>query len=141
MIVYELTHMFFRCDGEIIFSPKQLGLFLSYNDAVNAIQYYKSLPGFNVNQDAFSIQDKAVEGTIVENVVYEVLVYLHSKNYSAEAEIELGFYADEIDAQNKLWQYCKNNNTLTSTKDMDVEKIVNRCVIGRKAWIDGFSTG
>ena len=138
MIVYELTHMFFRCDGEIIFSPKQLGLFLSYNDAVNAIQYYKLQPGFNVNQDAFSIQDKPVVGAMVGNVIYEVLIYFHSEDYSSEAEIELGLYAVESDAQNVLSKYCKNNDALISATDMVVERIINRCIVGQKAWINGF---
>ena len=138
MIVYELTHMFFRCDGEIIFSPKQLGLFLSYNDAVNAIQYYKLQPGFNVNQDAFSIQDKPVVGAMVGNVIYEVLIYFHSEDYSSEAEIELGLYAEESDAQNALSKYCKNNDALISATDMVVERIINRCIVGQKAWINGF---
>lgn len=138
MIVYELTHMFFRCDGEIIFSPKQLGLFRSYNDAVNAIQYYKLQPGFNVNQDAFSIQDKPVVGAMVGNVVYEVLIYFHSEDYSSEAEIELGLYAEESDAQNVLSKYCKNNDALISATDMVVERIINRCIVGQKAWINGF---
>ena len=130
--------MFFRCDGEIIFSPKQLGLFLSYNDAVNAIQYYKLQPGFNVNQDAFSIQDKPVVGAMVGNVVYEVLIYFHSEDYSSEAEIELGLYAEESDAQNVLSKYCKNNDALISATDMVVERIINRCIVGQKAWINGF---
>ena len=139
MVVYELKHIFFRYEGELVHSPKNLGLFYSYESAQKAIQYFITQPGFYENQDAFSIAERNVIGNIVYDTVYEVLVYLHSKDYEFEAEIWLGLFGDETIARNKLMLYCNNNTSLVNTTDLTSEKIVNKCIIERKEWSEGFS--
>ena len=122
MKVYELKHLFFQHMGELVYSPKSLGLFYTYNDATQAVKHYITQPGFRENRDAFSIEPKRVNGSIVDNSVFEVIIYLHSEDYTTEAEIELGLYCNEIIAQNELERYCKNNFTLLSIQKLTVEK-------------------
>lgn len=139
MLIYELTHIFFRYEGEMVHSPKNLGLYYSYESVQNAIQYYSAQPGFCENQDAFSVRERNVIGNIVDNTVFEVVIYLHSEDYEFETEIELGLYGDECTAQDKLGKYCRENVQLVDAQNLVIEKIVNKCIIGRKEWQEGFS--
>lgn len=138
MIVHELSHLFFRHAEEIVLNQKDLGLFYSYEDVQRAIQYYCAQPGFSDNQDAFSVRERDVIGNIVENTVFEVIIYLHSEDYAFETEIELGLYGDKMTAQSKLIKYCKDNASLVTAQQLVCEKIVNKCIIGRKEWPEGF---
>lgn len=139
MVVYELTHIFFRYADGLIYSPKNLGLYYSDESVRQAVQYYSTQPGFCENQDAFSARERNVLGNIVDDTIFEVLVYLHSENYEFETEIDLGLYGDEVTARNKLNKYCKDNAPLVNTQDLIFEKIVNKCIVGRKEWSEGFS--
>ena len=138
MLVFELSHLFFRSDGELIYSPKNLGLFYSYENAQKAIQYYCIQPGFRENTDAFSIQRKEVLGDITNDTIFEVIIYLHSNHYEFEVEIELGLYGDKNTAQTILSEYCNENVALLSIKNLVVERIINKCLIDRKQWSEGF---
>lgn len=138
MVVYELTHIYYRYDDELVHSPKGLGLYASYESVLNAIQHFQKQPGFCENQDAFSIRRRNVIGNICDGVVYEVLLYLHTEDYEFEAEIDLGLFGDEDIANSELKRYCLDNTKLIGSKDYIVEQIVNRCVLGRKEWVEGF---
>ena len=139
MLIYELTHIFFRYEGDMVHSPKNLGLYYSYESVQNAIQYYSAQPGFCENQDAFSVRERNVIGNIVDNAVFEVVIYLHSEDYEFETEIELRLYGDEVTAQSKLIKYCRDNAALVTAQNLIFEKIVNKCIIERKEWSEGFS--
>lgn len=139
MVVYELTHIFFRDADGLVYSPKNLGLYYSYESVKQAVQYYNTCPGFCENQDAFSVRERNVLGNIIDGTVFEVLVYLHSENFEFETEIELGLYGDEVTAKNKLNMYCRDNAPLENAQGLIFEKIVNKCIIERKEWSEGFS--
>lgn len=139
MVVYELTHMFFRYSNELVYSPKKLGLYYSFESIKQAVKYYSTKPGFCENQDFFSAREKIVLGKIIDGTVYEAIIYLHSEDYEFETEIELGLYGDEVAAQNKLIKYCNENNLLVNTQNLILEKIVNKCLVERKEWPEGFS--
>lgn len=139
MVVYELTHVFFRYEGELVYSPKSLGLFYSFESVQQAVQYYSTQPGFCENQDAFSARERNVVGNIIDDTVFEVVIYLHSEDYEFETEIGLGLYGDEITAQNKVIKYCRDNAPLVNTNNLILEKIVNKCIMERKEWSEGFS--
>lgn len=139
MLLYELTHIFYRSDGAVILSPKGLGLYSSRESIQKAMEYYKIQPGFCDNLDAFSVKERTVDGAYVDNIIYEVIVYLHTEDYEFEADIELGLYGDEATARNKLTQYCKDNEVLLKAKSLIAEKIINRCEIDRREWSEGFS--
>lgn len=139
MVVYELTHIFFRYADKLVYSPKNLGLYYSRESVKQAVHYYSTQPGFCDNQDAFSARERNVLGNIVDDTVFEVLIYLHSKDYEFETEIELGLYGDEVSAQNKLIKYCRDNASLVNSQNLIFEKIINKCIIERKEWPEGFS--
>lgn len=138
MVIYELTHLFFRDANELIYSPKGLGLFYSYESVKQAIQYFDTQPGFCDNQDAFSIRERNVLGCIIDDEVFESSIYLHSQNYEFEVEIELGLFGDEISARNKLAKYCTENTSLANAQGLIVEKILNKCIVERREWTEGF---
>ena len=139
MVVYELTHIFFRDPDGLVFSPKNLGLYYSYESVQQAVRYFSAQPGFCKAQDAFSIRERKVSGNIIDDTVFEVLVYLHSANYEFETEVELGLYVDEGTAQNKLIKYCGDNVPLVNARDLIVDKIVNKRIIEKREWTEGFS--
>lgn len=138
MVIYELTHLFFRYANELVYSPKNLGIYCSYEAANQAIDYYCSQPGFCDNQDAFSIRERVAKGIISDGVLYEAIFYFHTNDYQFEAEVELGLYGDEIAAQNALVTYGQGNPSLVANSNLIVESIVNRCVINKKEWVEGF---
>ena len=139
MVVYELSHIFFRCANKLVSSAKNLGLYHSYESIKQAVQYFCTQPGFCENKDAFSIKERVVLGAVVKDIVYEVIVYLHTEDYEFEVEIELGLYGDEMDAQNSLAKYCIDNAPLVNVETLVVERIINKYTLERKEWIEGFS--
>lgn len=138
MVLYELTHIFYRYNSKLIHSPKNLGLYFTLDNAKRAICYYNELPGFCDNRDAFSIRERDVSGECHNSCVFEAIAYLHSADYSFETEIELGLYADESAAQAKLNKYCLDNASIVHATDLVFEGIVNRCLIDGKQWAEGF---
>lgn len=139
MDIYELTHVFFRCEDDLIYSPKKLGLFYSYESAKRAVQYFITKPGFFENQDAFSARQRPVSGHIIDDTVFEAIIYIHSDDYTFEVEIELGIFGDEGTAQKKLTKYCAENSSLVNTQDFVLETILNKCFIEKLEWPEGFS--
>ena len=139
MVIYELSHLFYRYEEELVSDPKNLGLYHSYESIRSAIEYFSTQPGFSENQDAFSVRKRNVIGTVVDNTVYEVIVYFHSEDYEFEYDIELGLYGDEAMAQSKLIEYCSDNTALLAVQNLVIEKIINKCIIDRKCWPEGFT--
>jgi len=139
MIIYELTHLFYQHAGEFVNSPKNLGLYYSYENIRHAIHYYTTLPGFCDCPEAFSIRERIVHGDVVDGIVFEAIVYLHSEDYEFENSIELGLYGDERIAQNKVIRFCEENRSLTSIPKLIIEKIVNKCFVEKREWSEGFS--
>lgn len=139
MIIYELLHLFFRHEGDLIMSPKSLGLFYTKNSVSEAIRYFNSQPGFQQNKEAYSIQEKYVHGTILDDTVYHTIVYFHTKDYEYEYDIDLGMYTNKDDASDALKRYCADNSKLLKTTDLVVEKIINKCIVGRYNWPEGFT--
>jgi len=138
MIVFELCHLFYQCGNELRYSLKKLGLFSSRDSAERAIAYFSTQPGFRENQNAFSIRERIVLGTVFGGSIFEALIYLHSADYDVEHEIELGLYGDELSAQTILSNYCKGNPQTVNRSDLIVEKILNKCILEKKEWAEGF---
>ena len=138
MVIYELSHLFFRYEDEPVYSPKSLGIYHSYENALQAVRYYNNQPGFCDNRDAFSIKERLVLGDVVNDTVYEVMIYLHSEDYEFEAAVELGLYGEAISAQDKLDKYCRENAALINAPTLILEKIINKLIIDRREWPEGF---
>ena len=126
MEVYEMSHLFYRFQEELILDARNLGLYYSPESARKAIEHFNTQPGFCDNQDAYSIREREVTGTVVDDTVYEVLVYIHSEDYEYETSVELGLYGDEVTAQKKLDRYCNDNETLLSVQNLVFEKLINK---------------
>lgn len=139
MNIYELSHIFFCYKGAFVSSSKNLGLFDSYKHTQSAIQYYILKPGFCDNPAGFSIRQRNVIGHLKDNTIFEAIVYIHSEDYEFEFEIELGLFCDENIAREAISTYCVENSSLINCQMLIVEKILNKRIIGRKEWIDGFS--
>lgn len=139
MVVYEITHLFYRFEDEPLYSPKSLGLYYSLESVRKAVEYFNTQPGFCDNQNAYSVRARDVMGNIANDIVFEVLVHIHSEDYEFETEIELGLYGDEFTAQNELDRYCRDNEKLLDVQDLVFEKIINKCVMERKYWEWGFT--
>lgn len=139
MVIIELFHLFSRVDGDPVYSPKALGLFVSRKSAEEAIQYYKTQPGFCDNPDAFSVRRREVQGELFSSTVFEALIYLHSADYEFETSIELGLFLEKKDAQNAVTRYCSENTSLIHARGVAVERIVNGRLIGRREWAEGFT--
>lgn len=139
MIVYELTHIFHLDDGMIILEPLGLGLYTSFDSVQQAIGYYRAKPGFCDNPAAFSVRQREVQGLISHSEIFEAIVYFHTVDYESEHTIELGLYSDETAAKESLSVYIQMNKHLFDFQNLVIETIVNRCVLNRKEWPDGFS--
>ena len=138
MIIYELTHIFRREQNDFISMPKALGMYSSTTTVAQGIKHYKTQPGFCDNQEAFSVRQRSIDGTVINQTFFEAIVYYHSADYEFEYDIELGLYGSEEMAQKAIATYCKENVSLINTPDLVVEKIVNKCIIDRRLWEEGF---
>ncbi len=139
MIVYELSHLFYRIDGSTIYSPKCLGVYASYEAARKEIAYFSTQPGFRDNTDAFSVRAVPVMGAVEQDIMFEALMYLHTEDYEFEANIDLGLYGDEQAAHEALQQYCLQNKQLLHTQGLVCEEIKNKCFLGKREWAEGFT--
>lgn len=139
MKVYELRHLFYQHRGEMVSSPKNLGLFYSYEKARDAIRYYITQPGFCDNTDAFSIRIREVLGEIADDTVYEGSAYLHSSEYEYEYVVELGVFGNEISADRKVSEYCGDNQVLMHSPKLVIEKCIQKTIIDKREWLEGFS--
>ena len=78
-------------------------------------------------------------GVIEPNILYEVLAYFHTEDFECEATVELGLYGSKQEAQKTLSQYCKRNSGLLGLDGMIAEKIINKVILDKMEWAEGFS--
>ncbi len=139
--VYELNHLFYRWDGEIVSSPKNLGFYDTLESAQSARADYLTRPGFQENPDGFSIRARSVAAGIQEGVIFEALVYFHTEDYEFETDVELGLYGCAAAAEEAVRTYCQQNAPLLHVQGITCEQIVNRCVLNKREWEAGFLVG
>ena len=138
MIIYELTFIFHRLYGCLHLEPLGLGLYASYDSAQQAIQHYITQPGFRDCPEAFSIRQREIKGFVKNSEFFEAQVYFHTDYYDYEYSIELGLFADKAAADEAMSTYVQENTALFNVPDLVVEKIVNRCIIDKREWLEGF---
>ena len=139
MIVYELTHLFHRINGSIVLEPISLGLFSSLDRIKEAMQYYFSKPGFCDNPEGFSIRQREVNGTIANFEIFEAIAYFHTDDYEYEYSSELGLWGKEALSTEAMDLFVQNNRHLFNIQDLIAEKIVNRRILDKNEWAEGFS--
>lgn len=139
MNIYELKHLFYKSDGELFQSELKLGYFYSMEDVYDAIRYYNTQPGFLENQDSYTVRVRSLNGLLEADEFYEATVYIYSGDYNVEAEIEVGLYADIIDAESALNYHNSINGLLNANSDLTIEYIINKIKINQLEWREGFT--
>ena len=139
MIVYELTHFFHWFNGQLILEPLALGLYSSFSSTQQAIQYYITQPGFRDQPEAFSVRQREVNGIVEHQEIFETMVYFHTEDYEYEYSVEIGLFGDEAIAHEALSLYVRENMHLFNIPDLVAERIVNRCILDKREWSEGFS--
>ena len=75
MIIYNLIHVYKSTD--CYHDIKNLGYYSSYENAYEAIEYYKETQGFCDNKNGFAIVPYNVDSDLLNlQVVYDVYVYI-----------------------------------------------------------------
>lgn len=139
MTVFELTHFPVRNHGgELFFTPKDLGIYVSYEDVQEAIRYYNTQPGFRDMPTGYCIRRRSVIGECDVQVVFEAMAYFHSSDYEEEYSRELGLFAEEAEARHSMDTFRQDNAELLASGEFENELLVNRRVIGRREWAEGF---
>lgn len=139
MIVYELRHIYFVHKDEYVDSCRELGLFSSPESVREAIRYYSDRLGFCDNQKAYSIRRREVIGQVMDNIIYEALINPHTEDYEYDYGVELGLFGSESDANAAIDIYVQDNIDFMSDGYVTRECIVNKCIIDKKYWSEGFT--
>ena len=140
MIVYELTFFFHRLKGFLVVEPFSLGLYSSFDSIQLAKKHYISQPGFCDSPEAFSMRRRDVKGVVEHSEIFETLLYFHTKDYAYEYCIELGLYGNKRMAHEALSIFVKDNEHLFYVQDLIAEKIINRHILDKRDWEEGYST-
>lgn len=135
MTIYHVLHFNKDvCDG-----VKDVGYYSSKAEVQKAIVFLRTRLGFCDVPDGFVIQrcelDRAEE---LPEVVYEAMAYYHTEYYEFEHNIPLGVFIHEAEARKRIDQFVEDNPTEVSGVERDL--IVNRCVLNRIEWADGYVT-
>lgn len=139
MIVYELMHLFHYENDLLFVAPISLGFYSSLASAQDAISYYLTLPGFAQNPHSFLTKQRTVATSLCVTELYEALIYYHTKDYEGEYSVELGLYTDESTAQEAILLYNQNNKQFICPAQLYKEEIINKCILDKKEWSEGFA--
>lgn len=133
--VYHILHF----NKNVCGSTKDVGHYSSKEKANRAIAFLRMQKGFCDVPDGFVIQRCEVEhsGEALE-AVYEAVAYYHTWDYEFEDDIPLGLFAHESEAQERIRQFAEDNPEEIS--GVERELIVNRCVLNRILWAEGYVT-
>lgn len=139
MIVYELTHIFHRYNHHLIEETAGLGYYASMDSIRQAVPYYITQPGFCDNPEAFAVRQREVKGAVENRTFFEAMVYFHTEDYEYEHTFELGLFGSEAQAQEAVAVFCRENSVLFNFRELIAEEIVNRCILDRREWAEGFT--
>lgn len=135
MTVFHVLH-FNRAVSD---GAKDVGHYSSKDEANQAIAFLRTQKGFCDAPDGFVVQRCQVEsGEETLEAVYEALAYYHTWDDKFEHEIPLGVFARESEAQARIRQFAEDNPAEVS--GVERELIVNRCVLNRVLWAEGYVT-
>lgn len=133
MRCYEVCHI-----NDVSKEVKKIGYFSSLSSARSAIARLSEKPGFCEKKDSFVITQHNIAGSLPIETLYEALVYYHTNNYSFEYEIVVGIFASLQEAENAMREFKNTNSGFDA--EILVEQIVNRCVIDKANWSEGYTT-
>lgn len=137
MFVYELTHIHANTGNGDTYDQKGLGLYTNYSSVCEAIDFFKTLPGFRDYPEGFILRRREVFG-VYAGVAYEAIVCFYTEDYEVEYSLELGLFGREQDAQKAIDVFCSENASLFREGLGKAETILNCCVLNRREWSDGY---
>lgn len=140
MNIFELSHIYYIFEDTPCFSKKNLGFFSTKKTLMNAINYYRELPGFCNAPNGFVINQRTILGDIVNGCVFEGVVYAHSEDHiSLEFDMSIGLYAEYSTAQKDLNVFIKDNPYLFNDHRIVVECMVCESQLDEvELWKEGF---
>jgi hypothetical protein len=136
MNIYRLDYIKFEdeVNNEIYF----LGYFSTYEYALAGIETYSKMPGFVNSPNNFEIKEYYLDSLEEKDVVYDVQVYFHNKDYSIEYFHCLGLYGDREQASRKLIRYEELNKDRIIENSIIYESFVNKHTINTHDLSEGF---
>ncbi len=138
MIIYNLIHVYKSTD--CYHDIKNLGYYSSYENAYEAIEYYKETQGFCDNKNGFAIVPYNVDSDLLNlQVVYDVYVYIHDDVYDYEYTQLLGIL-DKRDKANTMVELFKQNNRLLFLNNLKIETEIDETKIDELQWKEGFTS-
>lgn len=89
--------------------------------------------------DAFIIRRREVTGEVRDNILYEAMMYAHTKDFEDyEYTEELGLFAEKEDAIEALERFKKDNVGFWRNNFLEIEEIVNKCILNKMCCVEGF---
>ena len=131
MTLYEVS---FVCENSE--TPFGIGLFSSQESASAAIVQLREAPGFCDTPEGFYIIRREIPTESCPTEVYEALLDLHTDNYELDFGERLGFFLTREEALSALQQYHEDNPQ--EIPNVEAERIVNRYIIDKPDWAEGF---
>ena len=126
MRIFRLKHIYDTV-GYTIASPTTVGYFSSYEKAIEAIDYYRSIDGYKEYPNGFIVEECFVE--ITDSVeftgVYEAFFSFSDNDDEYEYQGELGVFASEVEAERaiEVHKVLNSDNILKSELKKELETL------------------
>ena len=134
MTIFEVKYVYDECG-----TPFGIGFFPSRECALVVIDRLSKVSGFRDSPEGFYMLRREIPCEKCPEVVYEALVYYHTKSYEFEDNERVGLFLLRKDAQSALQQFFADNPS--KIPNVKIERILNRRVIGRVNFAEGFIKG
>lgn len=138
MKIYKLEYIKFdeEVNNEIYF----LGYFSTQEKANKGKELYSKMPGFRSNPNNFEIKEYSILNFEKEDIVFDVQVYFHNKDYSIEYFHCLGLFGNFMQAKTKLVKYEQLNMEIITEKSIVYESFINKHTLDKEKLSEGFDS-
>ncbi|MBR2634566.1 MAG: hypothetical protein IKD31_03190 [Clostridia bacterium] len=123
MYIYRLRHIYDNADYDLP-APLTLGYFSEPSKANEAIEHYRTLPGFQDYPNGFIIEECAL-GAVdsMPQVVYEAYFSFSDEEKIYDYSGEIGVYTSEQDAKKAVSNFKRmnRNNIMKSILNQEIE--------------------
>lgn len=109
MYIYRLRHIYDNADYDLP-APLTLGYFSDPTKAKEAIEYYRTLSGFQDYPNGFIIEECAVEScSVAPEVIFEAYFSFSDEENIYNYSCEIGIYTSAKDAKDAVSNFKKIN--------------------------------
>ena len=130
MVFFQLLHLY---DGH---SPQDLGYYSSILNIQEAQNVLNKKQGFSDSKDGYVIIQRSSHHVSADEPFYEAIIYYHSIDYSVEYSSTLGYFSKETLAQQAIEEFKTVNPS--EIPKMVCELVINKCILNKILWSDGF---